>query len=112
MEQDEKRAAFVQGLRDLADFYETTPTAPMPYVGNGFSVHPEDRAHFAKWAAVIGATSMAESSGWARAQRWFGPIPLVVAVEAQRLVDAPPPPPVTLPTLDDLLAEGRSGVRA
>jgi hypothetical protein len=77
--EDQRRAAFVQGLRDLADFLTTHPTVPAPYstTMNVFVNTKEEIAAIAR-LATWGKTY---NENWFSLSKAFGPVQLDVNTE-------------------------------
>jgi hypothetical protein len=52
---DEKaRAAYIQGLRELADFLEAHPDLPMPFWGVTVNVYAQTKEEFVDWVGRVG----------------------------------------------------------
>ena len=75
------RDAFIAGLRALAEFLDSNPTAPVPVYTSRFSLaitldtDEEERAQVDAFAAATGAKLVRDGSdGYYIAERWFGPI--------------------------------------
>lgn len=67
------RAAFIAGLRDLADFLDATPGASLP--NPSFGRHFEDADDFDAAAEAMGAEATRHGhAGYEHATRRFGPI--------------------------------------
>ncbi|MFC5744769.1 hypothetical protein [Actinomadura rugatobispora] len=86
---DPKRAAYAQGLRDLADFLEAQPEVPLPSyprVGPLLWGDDEDkRAEVERIASLLGVTPRKEASQHL-ASRYFGPVVYeVVAITAEEM---------------------------
>ena len=71
----EDRQAFIQGLRELADFLETREAVPLP---NGFFSRYTFPTDFAAAAKALGSFEKAPSKDFFGAERKFGPITLRV----------------------------------
>jgi hypothetical protein len=92
------RAAWVAGLRDLADFLAGHPDVPVPpaYHDQGITVFPADgtdaerRAEADRAAGILGVRAAETRGGHYRASRSFGPVTLDVVVipSADRAEDA------------------------
>jgi hypothetical protein len=92
------RAAWVAGLRDLADFLAAHPDVPVPpaYHDQGITVFPgggtddERRAGADRAAGVLGVRAAETGGGHYRAERSFGPVTfgVVVIPSADRTEDA------------------------
>lgn len=73
------RAAYVAGLRELADYLEATPDLPVPS-STGASVHPDGgdvqaRAEVDRVAAILGAVPETRANGdHYTVTRRFGPV--------------------------------------
>jgi hypothetical protein len=82
------RAAWVAGLRDLADFLAGHPDVPVPpaYCRKGLTVFPEGgsdddrRAEVDRAAGVLGVTAGETHGGHYQASRTFGPVEFAVVV--------------------------------
>ena len=82
------RAAWVAGLRDLADFLAAHPDVPVPpaYHDQGITVFPEGgtdderRAGVDRAAGVLGVRAAETRGGHYRASRSFGPVTFDVVV--------------------------------
>ncbi|MGK5553980.1 hypothetical protein ACSNOI_20405 [Actinomadura kijaniata] len=79
-----KRAAFIAGLRELADFLEATPAAPVPNYGADILVcthgsDEENRAVVDQAAAVLAVAPYEEYEGRYGVTRSFGPVSLTVS---------------------------------
>lgn len=75
----DERAAFVAGLRELADFIESHPELPVPprYTKTPVSPHlngtdDEDRAEVDRIAAILGAVPVTTRGGHYEVARKFG----------------------------------------
>lgn len=76
-----ERAAFIQGLRDLADFLQEHPEVPVTPYGNAITFFPhaaseaDERAEIDRIAAALDVKPTGTSDGdFYRAIRKFGPI--------------------------------------
>jgi hypothetical protein len=82
------RAAWVAGLRDLADFLAGHPDVPVPpaYHDQGITVFPksgtddERRAEADRAAGILGVRAAETPGGHYRAERSFGPVTFGVVV--------------------------------
>ncbi|MFC9975224.1 hypothetical protein ACFVH6_30450 [Spirillospora sp. NPDC127200] len=89
-----ERAAFIAGLRELADYLAATPEVPVPQYGAEVTLFPsgdDDAARFAqvdRLAAVLGVPvcDRTADGGHYIATRCFGPVALevVASTEASR----------------------------
>jgi hypothetical protein len=77
---DDGRAAFVAGLRELADFLDAHPAVPGPRYGCTINVFPEGDSNSARRvgvdlvAVLLGAIALDRGHGHYGAVREFGPI--------------------------------------
>ncbi|MBL1100092.1 hypothetical protein [Streptomyces coffeae] len=71
---DEKRAAYVAGLRALADFMEATPSLPVPSIDQRFLLPLHTNAAVEAFAAEHGLTVVYSAEGNASADLVFGPM--------------------------------------
>lgn len=78
------RAAFITGLRELADFLDENPEAPLPL--GSLSRHFEDADEFGAAAAAIGAPIGPSYAGsdFDHCQRRFGPVVYGVQTNGRR----------------------------
>lgn len=91
----DERSAFVQGLRDLADFIETHPDLPLPdpsstvspYLGSSVPATDEHRrAEVDRIASILGVTASETGHHHYIAVRHFGPIAYkAVAINAEEM---------------------------
>lgn len=85
---DDRRAAVIRGLRDLADFLETHPEVPVSFGANHIAYHARGtdeakRADIDRIAKILGVTPT-DHNGHYDTRRQFG----AVAYEACAIQDA------------------------
>lgn len=87
----QQRAAFTQGLRDLAEFLDTHPEIPVPATTARLSYFPEgtdaeERAEVDRIAGILGVEPTGADSTHYTASRHFGPIAYrVIAILAEEM---------------------------
>ena len=84
---EEKRAAFVRGLREFAEFLETTPEAPLP-VASSFNVYADSANDFAKFGRTVGGYLEKHFlENWVYLTRRFGPIRYEINIERPKVCE-------------------------
>ena len=79
MSTDEERTAWVDGLRQLADFVEANPELPLPHAGAAIYLWGENpKADLANAVRIMGNVEKKADDFFIGADRKFGPITLSV----------------------------------
>jgi hypothetical protein len=88
------RTKFIQGLRDLADYLDSHPAAPVPPFGACISIavigetDEAERAQVDAFAEVMGGKITRDGDGYYYATRSFGPVAYeAAAISAQRMAE-------------------------
>lgn len=79
-----KRREYIQGLRDFADFLETTPGAPTPFPGNIFA-YMYDRAKFIDAARAIGPFIKNPDDTYYKIEKPFGPFTYQINISRKEI---------------------------
>ena len=85
MESTEARDKFITGLRELADFLESHPGAPIPLHGYTFNLFVETPQQMAEAARAIGSARKLRLDTWFAITRTFGSITYDVNIAREKV---------------------------
>ena len=108
---NEERERLIEGLREMTDWLEAHPEAPVPTSVEVWFLHTSDRKGFVAAARACGP--LIDKTGgadyFARFARYFGPLAFQLVIDREKVEEGAPPKPSPprrfIPEIRAVLAE-------